>query len=74
MNTEPQINTNPAEPRSSSHFRLFGRIGLLVIVFGLLLWARFLLVTGHPRTALADPHEPPGRASSPANHASVANP
>ncbi|MCC6323043.1 MAG: hypothetical protein IT438_16585 [Phycisphaerales bacterium] len=40
--------------------RCFGSIklshlGLLVLVFGLLLWARFLLVTGHPRTAIADP-------------------
>jgi hypothetical protein len=26
-----------------------------VLAFGLLLWARFLLVTGHPRTAIADP-------------------
>ncbi len=28
-----------------------------MIAFGLLLWARFLLVTGHPRTAIADPAE-----------------
>ncbi len=28
-----------------------------VLAFGLLLWARFLLVTGHPRTAIADPAE-----------------
>lgn len=26
-----------------------------VLAMGLLLWARFLLVTGHPRTAIADP-------------------
>jgi hypothetical protein len=26
-----------------------------VLAFGLLLWARFLLVTGHPRTAIAEP-------------------
>jgi hypothetical protein len=26
-----------------------------LLAFGLLLWARFLLVTGHPRTAIADP-------------------
>lgn len=26
-----------------------------LVAFGLLLWARFLLVTGHPRTAIADP-------------------
>lgn len=31
------------------------KLGLVVAVFGLLLWARFLLVTGHPRTAVADP-------------------
>lgn len=28
-----------------------------ILAFGLLLWARFLLVTGHPRTAIADPTE-----------------
>lgn len=27
----------------------------VAVVFGLLLWAKLLLVTGHPRTALADP-------------------
>lgn len=29
--------------------------GIAVIALGLLLWARFLIVTGHPRTAIADP-------------------
>lgn len=29
----------------------------IAVVFGLLLWAKLLLVTGHPRTALADPDE-----------------
>jgi hypothetical protein len=28
---------------------------LALLAFGLLLWARFLLVTGHPRTAIAEP-------------------
>lgn len=32
-------------------------LGAVVVVFGLLLWAKLLLVTGHPRTALADPDE-----------------
>jgi hypothetical protein len=32
---------------------------LAMLAFGLLLWARFLLVTGHPRTAIADPPEKP---------------
>lgn len=26
-----------------------------ILAFGLLLWARFIIVTGHPRTAVADP-------------------
>lgn len=28
---------------------------VVALAFGLLLWARFLLVTGHPRTAIAEP-------------------
>ncbi|MBX3357632.1 MAG: hypothetical protein KF745_04310 [Phycisphaeraceae bacterium] len=30
-------------------------VGVVVVVFGLLLWAKLLLVTNHPRTAVADP-------------------
>lgn len=26
-----------------------------ILAFGLLLWARFIIVTGHPRTAVAEP-------------------
>lgn len=37
-----------------------------VLALGLLLWARFLLVTGHPRTAIA---QPPGTAAQRAAHA-----
>jgi hypothetical protein len=29
-----------------------------MLFFGLLLWARFILVTGHPRTAVAEPQQP----------------
>lgn len=32
-----------------------GLFGLTVCAFGLLLWARLILVTGHPRVATADP-------------------
>lgn len=32
---------------------------LIAAVFGLLLWARLLLVTNHPRTAIADPPATP---------------
>jgi|GEM_PF-2395489 len=44
--------TRPAFFRSRSN-----RLGGLVValVFGLLLWAKLLLVTNHPRTAVADP-------------------
>lgn len=42
---------------------------LIAAVFGLLLWARLLLVTNHPRTAIADPPAPtpvaPATASAP---------
>lgn len=27
----------------------------VILAFGLLLWARFIIVTGHPRTAVAEP-------------------
>lgn len=42
--------------RSTARLSLrFTTFGVLVLAFGLLLWARFLLVTSHPRTAYADP-------------------
>ena len=69
MNTRNDRNAGgrPTQPPRSLHFpvlaagrpsRPVSRLiwpGLAVVVFGLLLWARFLLVTGHPRTAVADP-------------------
>lgn len=42
----------------------------IAIVFGLLLWAKLILVTGHPRTALADPNEQAAAAPAPAVAAS----
>ena len=33
----------------------FTTFGVLMLAFGLVLWARFLLVTSHPRTAYAEP-------------------
>lgn len=41
--------------RMAGRMRAMKACGLMVLVFALLLWARFLLVTGHPRTAVADP-------------------
>jgi hypothetical protein len=38
----------------SSRFKL-SLFACAVLAFGLLLWARFLLVTDHPRTAIAQP-------------------
>jgi hypothetical protein len=54
----------PTDPQSDPHLSgscplgahlRHKHLGALLVVFGLLLWARFLLVTGHPRTAIADP-------------------
>ncbi len=33
--------------------------GITVAAMGLLLWARLILVTGRPRTAIADPKDAP---------------
>ncbi len=54
--------TRPAFFRSRSH-RLGGLV--VAIVFGLLLWAKLLLVTNHPRTAIADPAPEPAPAAAP---------
>jgi hypothetical protein len=52
---------------SSRSLRLSpGRISLFACVlmaFGLLLWARLILVTGTPRTAIADPAGVPSQAT-----------
>lgn len=39
----------------------------IAVVFGLLLWAKLVLVTGHPRTAIAEPrkNEPSAAATAP---------
>jgi hypothetical protein len=42
--------------------------GVALLAFGLLLWARFLLVTGHPRTAIADPPPPQSTHASAVQH------
>lgn len=48
-------------------FTLFGAV---VLAFGLLLWARLLLVTGHPKTAVAEPPRAEGqRQTQPTPHA-----
>ncbi len=44
-----QLSTNTSRRLKVSVF------ACALLAFGLLLWARFLLVTGHPRTAIADP-------------------
>jgi hypothetical protein len=51
-------STSPAA-RPPRAFRRPTMFAFAVLAMGLLLWARFLLVTGHPRTAIADPPEPP---------------
>ncbi len=41
----------------------FGLFGVAVLAMGLLLWARLVLVTGHPRMALAEPKGQAGAGS-----------
>jgi hypothetical protein len=61
--TQPRIADR--KPRSRSPFRSTAPI-LVAVVFGLLLWAKLLLVTNHPRTAIADPAPaPPSAAEAP---------
>ncbi len=45
--------------------RRTGYFGAAMVAMGLLLWARFLLITGHPKTAMATPEAPSGTATSP---------
>jgi hypothetical protein len=45
--------------------------GVAMLAFGLLLWARFILVSGHPRTAIADP---PAEPAAPAVTAATSDP
>ena len=42
---------------NSKRLRLTKATGFscVILAFGLLLWARFIIVTGHPRTAVAEP-------------------
>lgn len=44
--------------------RRTGYFGAAMVAMGLLLWARFLLITGHPKTAMATPEAPSSAASS----------
>ncbi len=44
-------------PRAGA--RRLSFFGVLVAAFAMLLWARLLLVTGHPRTAIAEPGPAP---------------
>ena len=53
MSSDPVSN-----PRRVRRVR-FSIFALVLVAFGLLLWARFLLVTGHPRTAIAEPQGQP---------------
>ncbi len=46
-----------------SHRRT-GYFGAAVLAMGLLLWARFLLITGHPKTAMATPEAPAAVATT----------
>ena len=48
------MNASDPKPKKPRALPLTA-FGVAVVAMGLLLWARFLLVTGHPRTAIANP-------------------
>jgi hypothetical protein len=52
----PHSTNSPAARRLRFRVSVFA---FVLLAFGLLLWARFLLVTNHPRTAIAEPPAPP---------------
>lgn len=41
-----------------------GGASLGVVLLGILIWARLILITGHPRTAIADPEANPPAAAA----------
>ncbi len=57
--------------RLQRHVHMTG-FGVCVLAMGLLIWARLMLVTSHPRTAIAEPQASTGVAVQMANAASEA--
>lgn len=53
--TDPAATPKPAR----SWTVRFGFFSCAALAFGLLLWARLIVVTNHPRTAIAEPPQPP---------------
>jgi hypothetical protein len=54
-NTQAQPEPTPRATAGRQRGLRFTTFGLAVAALGLLLWARFLIVTNHPRTAIAEP-------------------
>ena len=60
---------------NSARGRKFTVFGVALTAMGLLLWARLILVTGHPRTATATPdRRAAGAAPGPSREAGGASP
>ncbi|MBX3386660.1 MAG: hypothetical protein KF768_08830 [Phycisphaeraceae bacterium] len=55
---EPTSRGVELRQRLSGHLRVTG-FGFCVLALGLLIWARLMLVTSHPRTAIAEPSPEP---------------
>ncbi len=51
----PSFDTQGVKPFTARFSRRLTFFSLAVMAFGLLLWARLILVTGRPRMAIADP-------------------
>jgi hypothetical protein len=55
-NSDEHSTTELPGPRARAGTRLrVSAFGVTVAAVAMLLWARLILVTGHPRTAVADP-------------------
>lgn len=56
MHTPAEDHPRPLKSTRVEHVKLRVTLfGVAVGAIGLLLWARFLIVTNHPRTAIAEP-------------------
>lgn len=68
------MSTVPRAPHhSSTTLRRVGTFSMIAVVAtaGLLIWGRLRLVTGVPRTALAEPRQPAKTGDSPALTSSI---
>ncbi|MBL8763860.1 MAG: hypothetical protein JNM07_06285 [Phycisphaerae bacterium] len=57
------MNRTAVQGNPGSGRRRIGALLLIAALLGLLLWARLVIVTGHPRTAIAEPDRSVGKST-----------